>query len=103
MHTQPWHGLAAIATIGSCVIASPLAPWELRGNASMQSAHLMGIRDTDEFDPAELSHITKLAAIGDSYSAGIGAGSRLGNIGEALNSKSSKLFPRFQSCFRTSN
>ncbi|OJI89883.1 hypothetical protein ASPTUDRAFT_79749 [Aspergillus tubingensis CBS 134.48] len=88
MYTQPWHGLAAIATIGSCVIASPLAPWELRGNASMQSAHLMGIRDTDEFDPAELSHITKLAAIGDSYSAGIGAGSRLGNIGEALNSKS---------------
>ncbi|GAT25369.1 fibronectin type III domain protein [Aspergillus luchuensis] len=89
MHTQPWHGLAAIVTIGSCVIASPLAPWELRGNASMQSAHLMGIRDTDDFDPVELSHITKLAAIGDSYSAGIGAGSRLGNIGEALNSKSS--------------
>lgn len=59
----------------------------------------MGIRDTDEFNPAELFYIIKLAAIGDSYSAGIGAGSRLENIGEVLNSKSSKLVSRFQSCF----
>ncbi|KAJ5178836.1 hypothetical protein N7492_002046 [Penicillium capsulatum] len=34
---------------------------------------------TDDFDPWDLSHITKIAAIGDSYSAGIGAGDRLGN------------------------
>lgn len=34
--------------------------------------------DNDEFDPTDLSFITKMAAIGDSYSAGIGAGDRLG-------------------------
>jgi hypothetical protein len=45
----------------------------------------------DEFDPMDLSFITKLAAIGDSYSAGIGAGDRLGNIFEALDSQSGKL------------
>lgn len=36
-------------------------------------------RADDDFDPWDLSHLTKIAAIGDSYSAGIGAGNRLGN------------------------
>ena len=40
---------------------------------------LLGKRD-DDFDPNDLSFITKLAAVGDSYSAGIGAGSRLGGL-----------------------
>lgn len=34
----------------------------------------------DVFDPQDLSWITKMAAIGDSYSAGIGAGDRLGTL-----------------------
>lgn len=35
--------------------------------------------DDDSFDPEDLSWITKLAAIGDSYSAGIGAGQKYGS------------------------
>ncbi|KAI0403813.1 hypothetical protein F4802DRAFT_570340, partial [Xylaria palmicola] len=34
----------------------------------------------DVFDSTDLSFIQKLAAIGDSYSAGIGAGDRLGSV-----------------------
>lgn len=44
------------------------------GLMSMDS--LLGRRDT--FDPDDLSFIKRLAAIGDSYSAGIGAGDMLG-------------------------
>ncbi|KAJ6060308.1 hypothetical protein N7444_002162 [Penicillium canescens] len=35
-------------------------------------------RDTAEFDAEDLSFITRMAAIGDSYSAGIGAGGSIG-------------------------
>ena len=45
----------------------------------------------DEFDDTDLSFVTKLAAIGDSYSAGIGAGDRLGNILQALDPESGEL------------
>lgn len=39
----------------------------------------------NDFFPDDLSFIKKLAAVGDSYSAGIGAGSRLGGVtGELL-------------------
>lgn len=41
--------------------------------------------DNDDPDNyGELSSITKLAAIGDSYSAGIGAGDRLSGLGGFL-------------------
>lgn len=39
-------------------------------------------RADDDFDPWDLSSLTKIAAIGDSYSAGIGAGKRLGGISD---------------------
>jgi hypothetical protein len=39
----------------------------------------LSIRD-DEKDPDDLSFIQSIAAIGDSYSAGIGAGKRLGSL-----------------------
>lgn len=55
-------------------------------NASM-SVHLEP-RDDDEFDPSDLSSLVNLAAIGDSYSAGIGAGDRLGSVFDALDSQS---------------
>lgn len=55
-------------------------------NASM-SVHLEA-RDDDEFDPSDLSSLVNLAAIGDSYSAGIGAGDRLGSVYDALDSQS---------------
>ncbi|KAJ6023025.1 hypothetical protein N7499_008343 [Penicillium canescens] len=78
MHGQPWHGLAAIATLASCALANPLAYWNVVGNASLNTERLMA-RNTTEFDLADLSFIKSMAAIGDSYSAGIGAGSRLGS------------------------
>lgn len=45
----------------------------------------------DEEDDTPLSFITKLAAIGDSYSAGIGAGDRLGDIGGIFDTQSGKF------------
>ena len=50
-------------------------------------------RDED-FDESDLSFITRLAAVGDSYSAGIGAGSHLGSILNALDPQSG-LFIQF--------
>ncbi|KAL2859377.1 SGNH hydrolase-type esterase domain-containing protein [Aspergillus pseudodeflectus] len=43
-------------------------------------SQVLARRDDEPWDSADLSWITKLAAIGDSYSAGIGAGDRLGNV-----------------------
>ncbi|KAF3392625.1 hypothetical protein F1880_008918 [Penicillium rolfsii] len=48
----------------------------MAGNTSWISERLMG-RDDSEFDPEDLSFIKSIAAIGDSYSAGIGAGERI--------------------------
>lgn len=89
MHGQPWHGLAAIATLAGCALANPLGYWNVQGNASLNTERLMG-RDTTEFDQTDLSFITRMAAIGDSYSAGIGAGDRLGSVLDALDSTSGK-------------
>jgi hypothetical protein len=47
-------------------------------------------RDTTDFDPSDLAYITRMAALGDSYSAGIGAGDRLGTILQALDPKSGR-------------
>ncbi|XMA20860.1 hypothetical protein WAI453_013651 [Rhynchosporium graminicola] len=47
-------------------------------NATFDARNLMSRQGDDGFDPSDLSFITRLAAIGDSYSAGIGAGDRLG-------------------------
>ncbi|OGM39735.1 Fibronectin type III domain protein [Aspergillus bombycis] len=79
MQGQPWHGLAVIATLGTRALANPLAHWNVLGNASLNYEHLM-MRDITEFDPTDLSFITRMAAIGDSYSAGIGAGDWLGTL-----------------------
>lgn len=48
-------------------------------------------RDDDNFDPSDLSSLVNLAAIGDSYSAGIGAGSRLGSVYDVFDSQSGML------------
>lgn len=73
----------AIAALGGHAFANPLAFRNVAGNASMSSQRLMG-RDDAEFDPADLSFIQRMAAIGDSYSAGIGAGNLLGGISGKL-------------------
>lgn len=81
MRGQQWHGLVAIATLGSYGLANPLGYWSALGNASLNTQRLMG-RDDAEFDPSDLSFITKMAAVGDSYSAGIGAGNKLGSLSD---------------------
>lgn len=89
MQGQPWRALVAIATLGSWALANPLSYWNILGNASLDTDRLLA-RDTTEFDQTDLSFITTMAAIGDSYSAGIGAGDRLGTIVEALDAESGK-------------
>jgi hypothetical protein len=79
MGKRSWHIFVAIATLGHHALANPLGYRNVLGNASLNTDQLFG-RDIEDFDPADLSFITKMAAIGDSYSAGIGAGDRLGSI-----------------------
>lgn len=76
MYGQLWYGLAAIATLRSCALANPLVYWDARGNASMNYQRFMA-RDNTDFDPSYLAYITRMAALGDSYSARIGAGDRI--------------------------
>jgi hypothetical protein len=65
--------------------------------SSLQHEHLV-LRDTIEFDETDLSFITTMAAIGDSYSARIGAGGRLGNLGQALQPGSGNSLSLPQDC-----
>jgi hypothetical protein len=66
-----------LAALGSCALANPLGYCNMAGNTSWSSQRLMG-RDDSEFYPENLSYIKSMAALGDSYSAGIGAGERIG-------------------------
>jgi len=87
-----WQGLAVIAIMAlDYVVAIPSlqqhrrftgASHSAQENASISEHFLLG-RD-DEFDDTDLSFIKKMAAIGDSYSAGIGAGGRLGSVFDLL-------------------
>lgn len=54
---------------------------------SMPFSKLMG-RDDNDFDAEDLSSMQYMAAIGDSYSAGIGAGDRLCSIANAADAQS---------------
>lgn len=58
-------------SLGSPALARTLSPSFAQGVQRRQALA--------NYDPEDLSSIKKLAAIGDSYSAGIGAGERLGN------------------------
>lgn len=80
-----WGRLAIFSLVGSAIAIPPFN--RVTGNASTPVG--LAPRQDDELDLGDLSFITKLAAIGDSYSAGIGAGDRLGSI----NGKSSRPFP----------
>lgn len=70
-----------LSCLGGCVAAICLAR---RAFAIPTSEHLASMpmsrllqRDVNDFDADDLSFIKKIAAVGDSYSAGIGAGSML--------------------------
>jgi hypothetical protein len=47
---------------------------------SVSFNRLYGRADEDDFNPEDLSYLKRIAAVGDSYSAGIGAGRRLGGL-----------------------
>ncbi|KAH6712549.1 SGNH hydrolase-type esterase domain-containing protein [Leptodontidium sp. MPI-SDFR-AT-0119] len=75
--------LAFVRSIGAFPSSSSFPIYRnLAMNGSFEARNLMSRQDDDVFDPSDLSFITRLAAIGDSYSAGIGAGDRLGSLGE---------------------
>jgi hypothetical protein len=59
------------------------------GNASLNYEHLI-TRDITKFNPTDLFFITRIAAIGDSYSAGIGAGDWLGTLTQVRDLESGK-------------
>ena len=67
-----WSHLSILLMLG-CAFAVP-AFHRIAGNASVNIG--LALRQDDESILSDLG-ITKLAAVGDSYSAGIGAGDRL--------------------------
>lgn len=61
--------------------ASPVLPWNIQDNTTLF------VRDAQADHQPHTFGIKKMAAVGDSYSAGIGAGERLGVpvLGEIFN------------------
>ncbi|KAH7128006.1 SGNH hydrolase-type esterase domain-containing protein [Dactylonectria estremocensis] len=96
-----WRQICIASLLGQAM-AIP-AHWagseEMRGLAATRVARLLP-RQTDVveenlFDASDFSWINKIAAIGDSYSAGIGAGDRLGGISDALDPTSDWACSRY--------
>ncbi|KAF6833212.1 hypothetical protein CPLU01_05731 [Colletotrichum plurivorum] len=85
-----WWQFAAV-TLAAGRVASLPASYH-SSNASMPA--VLSMRQV-AYDPDDLSHIKSLAAIGDSYSAGIGAGDRLGSIVNALDPHSAWACSRY--------
>lgn len=83
MHRQQWRCLLAVAALATSVLVNPLRLGNITRGTSWNSQSLTRRDDDDDdvFDAADLSFIKSMAAVGDSYSAGIGAGSRLGISG----------------------
>jgi hypothetical protein len=79
----------SLVALEDCVGAGSARFWNSQGNATMP-AQLIPRDEFEFFDETDLSFIKKIAAIGDSYSAGIGAGARLGNVFEAFQSDSGR-------------
>ncbi|KAJ0413256.1 fibronectin type III domain protein [Aspergillus carlsbadensis] len=93
MQRRLWAGLAVIASLGAGVFANPVGLWDQQGNSSMSANRMMG-RGTEEiFDPSDLSFIKRIAAIGDSYSAGIEAGDRIGTWDDWVCSRYDHSYP----------
>lgn len=86
MHLQ--HSAAAILAVASC--AQAISPSNV---TSIPKSSLFERRNPPYFNDEDLSFIKKIAAIGDSYSAGIGAGDRLGGDGDWSCSRYSESYP----------
>lgn len=77
MVSSIWHRLVMLLALQQ-VVASPTVGASFRATKTWS---LLGARDDgDEYEVGDLSFITKMAAIGDSYSAGIGSGNLLGSF-----------------------
>ncbi|KAL2062145.1 hypothetical protein VTL71DRAFT_6411 [Oculimacula yallundae] len=78
-----WLCLVVLASVTSFAAASDGRGFSQssanRGNATLFT------RDGNNFNQEDLSFITRMAAIGDSYSAGIGAGNKLGTAWDFMN------------------
>lgn len=84
-----WFYFMAMATV-RCSAAISDGGGFLVSATERENATLIA-RDGNSFNLADLSSITKLAAIGDSYLAGIGAGQKLGSTLQFLDPDSSKV------------
>lgn len=68
---------ALLLVLAGLITAVPWAS-DWRDNATTGRYADDAVDDGDYFDETDLSFVTSIAAIGDSYSAGIGAGRRIG-------------------------
>ncbi|KAL4983900.1 fibronectin type III domain protein [Aspergillus falconensis] len=94
MPAQLLRRLTALAALTSCALANPLGYRSVEENASLSTDRVL-VRDTEEVHAGDLLSIKRIAAIGDSYSAGIGAGYRLGTVVQALNPDSDWACSRY--------
>jgi hypothetical protein len=88
MALNMWRYLGTLAVLRQAVAAPTVNETEYEAYGSMPFSQLLPRQDEAEFDPMDLSYIKNLAAIGDSYSAGIGSGGRLGSAWQFLDPKS---------------
>lgn len=78
--------LSVLATLWALVLSLALRPVialppsNTYHKSRSTVANRISTRQDEEPDPDDLSFIKNIAAIGDSYSAGIGAGERLGSL-----------------------
>ncbi|KAI9372873.1 fibronectin type III domain protein [Aspergillus egyptiacus] len=91
MCRQPWHGLAAAIALSTYALANPVGYWNVQGNASLNTNQLLA--GEEDFIASDLSFITRMAAVGDSYSVGIGAGDPLGSNEDAECSRFDHAYP----------
>jgi hypothetical protein len=91
MHGSTFSLLCILAVIQ--IVATHYDHAEYKSSATTP-ADLTSREDDDDdgdFDPSDLSSLVNIAAIGGSYSAGIGAGDRLGSVLGALDPQSGML------------
>jgi hypothetical protein len=92
MIPQLLHGLAVVLVLGEYAVALPHTYQPLHNHT--QLIRLLRSRDDSASDWPEPASITRMAAIGDSYSAGIGAGNRL-DEGDGMSHHSVPEFSNF--------
>ncbi|KAK6840159.1 hypothetical protein PG987_006025 [Apiospora arundinis] len=79
-----FHRVVATLSFASHVLTAFAFPFGGSNYGSLSMDRLFARQSANEFDPEDLSYITRMAAVGDSYSAGIGAGERLGSAVQAF-------------------